>query len=226
MNTMVFIFLMGLLGSLGHCVGMCSAVVFVLERQAAFRDRPQSWALAHLGRINAYAVLGAVAGAFGGAMQGLDWQPLQGILSIIGGLMALYFAAAFLGWVPAADLLLAPITRKWSQGMRRLGMGGTPFVIGLLWGLLPCGMVFSALLAAAALGQGPLFGGLSLALFGLGTLPALFGLRLFSAPLNRRAWPRQSMALLMALFGVQLALRGLAVWGVVEHFALANLMLW
>ncbi|MFN8401937.1 MAG: sulfite exporter TauE/SafE family protein [Anaerolineales bacterium] len=78
--------LLGLLGSLGHCVGMCSAVVILFDRQPVFQNK-FAWALAHAGRISTYTLLGLLFGAFGEALASLD--TFQAALSILFALAAL-----------------------------------------------------------------------------------------------------------------------------------------
>jgi hypothetical protein len=99
--------------------------------------------------------------------------------------------------------------------------------LGALNGLLPCGLVYSALLVAASTG-GLLMGAAGMIAFGLGTLPALLVVGVGAGALSARV--RQVFVrvagLLIVLVGVQLMLRGLAGWGVVPHFHLGKVMLW
>jgi sulfite exporter TauE/SafE len=109
----------------------------------------------------------------------------------------------------------------------RQGSSTRVLALGALNGLLPCGLVYSALLVAASTG-GPLTGAAGMAVFGLGTLPALLIMGVGAGALSARV--RQVFArvagVLIMLVGVQLVLRGLAGWGVVPHVHLGRLMLW
>lgn len=172
-------FLAGLFGS-SHCIGMCGAIVVLFEGQvAAIRGQWLRRVLCNVGRLGFYAGLGAVAG-LGGALvtraTGLD-----------AGLTILRFAAGLLviligcnlafGWQALAVLertgaglwrRLAPLTRHVlpvSTPARALGAG-------LLWGALPCGLVWSAAGMAATAGTAG-GGALVMLAFWLGTLPAL-----------------------------------------------------
>ncbi|HMQ33317.1 MAG TPA: sulfite exporter TauE/SafE family protein [Chloroflexaceae bacterium] len=237
--------LLGLLGSLGHCVGMCGPIVLLLGRGRPLGAR--QLALAHLGRVTSYALLGAGAGLLGlaaraphaahgaGAHGQADPAGLsvaQGGLALLVAAAALYQALALLGRAPSPELLLAGLTRRWGRAMR--GAGGATdrgplrlYAAGLLWGLLPCGLVLTALLAAVVAGS-PLGGTAAMLAFGLGTLPAHAGMgwlarRLGPGPLG---WPRHLAALVVLLFGVQMGGRGLAAWGLVGHLYLGSVMLW
>lgn len=233
---MLTAFILGLLGSLGHCVGMCAPMTLLLGRGRALEGG--RLALAHLGRVSSYCLLGAGAGLFGlaaqashlghgyaGAPAGLSM--IQGGLALLVATAALYQALALIGQVPSPEILLAGLTRRWGRAMRRTG-GNTPlsmFVAGMLWGLLPCGLVLTALLAAVLAGS-PLGSAMTMLAFGVGTTPALLGVGWLARRTTTRAWPRYVAALVVLLVGVQMGARGLAAWGLVDHLHLGSLMLW
>ena len=234
-------FLLGLAGSLGHCVGMCGGVLLLIGRGAPLTGR--RLLAAHLGRVSSYALLGAIAGALGQALgvgrsgpgAGAVLASLnlaQGLLALAVAALALYMALALLGRARSPEVYLARLTRRWGRAMRHIPARpsrGLPalYAAGLLWGLLPCGLVLTALLIAAAAGS-PWNGALAMLAFGLGTWPALLAVGwLGHAGIARlAAWPRQTAALLVLLFGAQTALRGLASWGWVGHLSIGNMMLW
>ncbi len=171
----------GLLGST-HCLGMCGGIAGWLGLNTAVRGAAgrTGFALAYnSGRIGGYVVLGAIAGFAGatsGAVFGLrEWGPVLrlafGVVIVLIGLQLAF------GWNPLRRLeawgargwqKLAPLTR-------RLLPARTPLhamALGVLWGWLPCGLVYSVLLAAAVSG-GPAEGAMVMAAFGVGTLPAM-----------------------------------------------------
>jgi sulfite exporter TauE/SafE len=223
-NPMLASFLLGLLGSLGHCVGMCSAVIILFDRQPIFQNK-FAWVLAHAGRITTYSLLGLIFGAFGQTLFALD--KLQAALSILFGIIAFYLASAFIGLTPSPELLFSGLTQRWGKAIRgykpasRLG----PYLLGLLWGLLPCGLVLTALVAAMASGN-ILLGGLTMLVFGIATIPSLFAVRWLAGKSTSRIFSRGLASLVMMLFGFQFAMRGFASLGWVEHFMLGSFMFW
>lgn len=217
--------LLGLLGSLGHCVGMCSAVVILLDRQPAFQQNRFAWILAHAGRIFTYAALGLLAGALGQTLWSL--KNLQAILSILFSIFAFYMAAAFAGLAPSPELLLAGWTSRWGRALRALNGASrvTPLLLGLLWGLLPCGLVLTALLTALA-SANIFLGALTMLVFGIATVPSLFAVKWLAARTVTRQWGRVLASLVMMFFGFQFAMRGFASLGWVGHFGLGSVMFW
>ncbi len=226
---MLLAFLLGLTGSLAHCVGMCSAVTLLLKRHPAMQPGRAVWVFAHGGRLTTYAALGALAALFGQAAATLLMRTeiMQGVLALLLALAAFFFVMALMGWAPSPELAFPGLTRRWSSAMRgslartRL----TPYALGLLWGLLPCGLVFAALFNAAV-GAAPLIGAARMLAFGAGTLPALLAVQWLTRRGLQAHWPRALAASTMALFGMQFAFRGLAALGVVEHLVFGGVMLW
>jgi sulfite exporter TauE/SafE len=175
-NHFLALFLVGLLGA-GHCAGMCGGIVGALSLQASAGTPAFSIHLAYnLGRIASYALAGLLAGAIGQVAGSL--LPLQHGLYLFASLMLVALGLYLLGatqslaWVEqggqAVWRRIQPLTKRFLpvRGMAQA------FPLGLLWGWLPCGLVYSALttaLASGSAGQGAL---LMLA-FGLGTLPNL-----------------------------------------------------
>lgn len=168
-------FFMGLIGSI-HCIGMCGPLVMALpiSQQTNFQ-KWQSILLYHAGKISSYSLLGIIFGLFGSQL------PLYGVqenLSIVmGSIMLLYvvyvfvikpkFISRFLQF----NLLYTFIVKKMGQLFQRKNRA-VFYLIGILNGLLPCGMIYVALTSAIA-AQNIMQGGFIMAFFGLGTMPAL-----------------------------------------------------
>ncbi len=207
-------FILGLLGSL-HCLGMCGPIAIALPRGGAGRIRYVTGRVAYnVGRVVTYTILGL---AFGVVGQRFALAGLQQGLSIFAGvvlLVGLFFGKFFAGKMPAAG----PVYRLVGQLKRALGSrlqnrsGSSLLVIGLLNGLLPCGLVYAALAPAAATGSA--FGGAAyMALFGLGTFPMMLALALgghlifarYRGPLLR------ALPVLLAVLAVLFILRGLSL---------------
>lgn len=179
---------LGLLGSVAHCVGMCSPFVLLVSRRyglPAGAHAPwaaQVWYTA--GRLVTYGTLGATAGLLGGALQfaGALVGLQRAAAMIAGGLLLMTGVASLMSFAPGGR------AGRWvSQVSARLGarMPGHPAALGLVMGLLPCGLLYTAVVAAMASGSA-VRGALALVVFGLGTAPALFGVSLADAVLVRR----------------------------------------
>lgn len=243
---MLAAFLLGLMGSVGHCVGMCTGVMLLLGGRRAPGSIP--WLALHLGRISSYALLGLAAGGLGGLVasaapgghapgHAAAGPPIlgaaQGGLALLMAALAAYMVLALLGKAPSPEVALAGLTRRWGQRMRRTSVrlaAAQPgplalYGAGLLWGMLPCGLVLTALIVAAST-LSAWGGALAMLAFGLGTWPALLAAGWLAGHVRAAPWPRYAAAALVALFGVQMAFRGLAAWGWVEHLHLGRVMVW
>ncbi len=198
---------LGLVGGFGHCVGMCSPFVLFVSRRSSAPDagrgavlRAQLWYTA--GRVATYVALGALAGTLGGVVQ------LAGALLGLQRAASVLAGAALVVWGLAALSDLVPGFSAGGKVFGRLARAfhghapGHPFAIGLFLGLLPCGLLYSAVLAAVARGSA-LEGAFALALFGLGTAPALLGVSLADELLARRRalLNRLSQAFVLAMGG-------------------------
>ncbi len=202
------LFLVGLLGGT-HCVGMCGGIVGALSLGA-----PARWSM-HLaynaGRIISYAAAGALAGALGAASLSLDGQaPVRLTLYLLANLMLVALGLYLLGVTRALAFteragqhlwrLIQPLTRRFLPA-RTIAQA---FPLGLLWGWLPCGLVYSALATALSAGS-PERGALLMLAFGLGTLPNLLLAGILLARLNefvRRPVVRIASGLLVLGFGI------------------------
>ena len=172
-------FVIGLLGGV-HCVGMCGGIVGALTLQAP--RRRHAWDL-HLsysaGRIASYAAAGSLMGMIGGA--GLMFNqvlPVQMLLYVLANLVLISLGFYLAGLGNQLIRLEALGTRLWRRvqpySVRVLpaDTAGKAFILGALWGWLPCGLVYS-LLATALLSGGAGSGAAVMLAFGLGTLPNL-----------------------------------------------------
>jgi uncharacterized protein len=195
---------LGLLGGFGHCVGMCSPfVLFVSRRYAApgagrgAAFAAQLWYTA--GRVVTYAVLGALAGALGGVVQraGAFMGLQRAAMALAGGVLVAWALAALsdLARIEVGGRLFGKVA-----GAVKGRVPGHPFATGLFLGVLPCGFLYSAVVAAVSRG-GALQGAAALCLFGVGTAPALLGLSLADELLVRRRSlvNRVSQAFLLAM---------------------------
>ena len=172
-------FLIGLLGGV-HCIGMCGGIVGALTAQTPRRRRAWNLHLAYSsGRIASYAAAGAIMGMIGSA--GLIFSrilPMQMVLYVLANLvlisLGLYLAGVgnLLARLESLGAWLWRRVQPYSSRVIPADTIGKAFVLGALWGWLPCGLVYSLL--ATALVSGSAAGGAGVMLaFGLGTLPNL-----------------------------------------------------
>ncbi len=209
-------FFVGLLGA-PHCAGMCGGIVAALAAQPS--GRSAAWPL-HLayngGRIASYAVAGAAAGFLGtlsGAFGGVAVAQL--VLYILANLMLVALGFYLAGLTRALAFLeragqgiwnrIQPLTGRFLpvQGV------GQAFPLGLLWGWLPCGLVYSAL-ATAMLSGSAGRGAATMLAFGLGTLPNLLLAGLLMARFRRFT---QQPAIRV---GAGLLVGGFGLWGLLR----------
>lgn len=212
--------LIGFFGGV-HCVGMCGGIVGALSLglPGALRRRPLAtwpYLLAYnVGRISSYCLAGALVGALGAAL--VDWMFLQRAQWILQALAALFMLALGLylgGWwsgLTRVEQLGARLWRyiePWGRRLLPVRSVGQAFVLGMIWGWLPCGLVYSVLIWALASGSA-LDGAQLLLSFGLGTLPTLLAMGALAAQLGsfvRRPWPRRvAGGLVIGFAGVLLA---------------------
>jgi len=161
--------LMGLVGG-PHCVAMCGAACAGLG-QAAGPRKNSALLLFQLGRVLGYSALGGLAAA---SMQGLGWLTVQSaalrpvwtlfhVAALVLGLVLLWKAQQPV-WVEGFGRAIWARARSLGAGLGR----SAPLVLGTLWALLPCGLLYSALLVAAMAGS-VASGAMVMALFALGT---------------------------------------------------------
>ena len=172
-------FLAGFASSL-HCVGMCGGIAasltMTLSPSAKPLDRVRTLMLAQAGRILAYALAGALLAALGSQVYfGFDRAEAHVVLRWAAALVMVYIGLSVLGWAPSLSGL-DRIGRTLQAGIgQRMGgriQAASPVLAGLVWGMLPCGMVYATLLYALLSGSA-LSGFLIMLGFGLGTLPAV-----------------------------------------------------
>lgn len=165
-----------------HCAGMCggiaSGLLLAFDTSGRPLRRAQVLLMSQLGRIVSYVAAGAFLGAVGSEFYGAFNHASAHLIMRWAAAAALaWIGLSMTGFVPALtliDRLGAPVTRLVSRPARLAFAAGpaAPFTAGMAWGLLPCGMVYGALFYAMLAGSGGA-GGLVMAGFGLGTVPAV-----------------------------------------------------
>jgi sulfite exporter TauE/SafE len=185
------LFVMGIVSGV-HCVGMCGGFVgaFAARRVIPIKSiQDRNWtrlAAFNAGRITTYAALGAAAGVAGHQVSLA--LGAQTTLYIFANLMlvavGLYLAGAA-SWFASLETLGKPLWRRVQPYAAKAMSGSSAYAAGLLWGLLPCGLVYAALAAAAFAGSAQ-SGAAAMTAFGIGTLPWLLGAGIAFAWLQRK----------------------------------------
>lgn len=202
--------LAGLASSL-HCVGMCGGIASSMMMGLAPGEdsaaRGRVLLLAQMGRISAYILVGAALGALGAnAYLAVDREAAHLVLRWMGGAVLVYIGLSVAGWAPSLaglDRLSGPVSRLMATPMRGALATASPYLAGLAWGMLPCGMVYAVLLYAMLAGD-PVQSAAIMAGFGLGTLPAVTAAAFGAGVLldwARRPGLRTGLGLLIAGLG-------------------------
>ena len=170
-------FLAGLLGS-GHCFGMCGGIAAGLG--AMSRGRAIAPALQfNLARLFSYAVLGLIAAAVLSGVSGL--MPIARWLRLLTAVMILLIGLKFLFNFRGIEFIERGGAGLWKKIMPFAMKAGNRqdwigrILLGISWGFIPCGLVYSVLMTAASTAN-PVSGALTMLAFGAGTLPAMLGL--------------------------------------------------
>lgn len=208
-------FLVGLLGGV-HCVGMCGGIVGALSLGLPPEIRAQPARLLpflfayNIGRVASYVAAGALVGGVGWFAANLgDVHIAQRILQGLAGAFMVALGLYLGGWWYGLTRVEALGGRLWRY-LEPLGRHLMPvtrpvraFQLGLVWGWLPCGLVYSVLIWALSAG-GAVQGAFLMGAFGLGTLPNLLLMGTFASQLaraTRRRWVRAVAGVLVAAFG-------------------------
>jgi sulfite exporter TauE/SafE len=209
MLDLLLIATLGFLGSFGHCFGMCGplTVAFSLShpQPTAQKTASTSWqqqlifhTLLNLGRMLSYTLVGAGIGALGSVL--VEGGQLAGVgsefrrwIAIITGMMLVWFGLGqikpdFLPKIPLLHPLLQnSLHNRLSAGMVKLSLHTqwwTPALLGMTWGLMPCGFLYAAQIKAAATGN--LWqGAVTMLAFSLGTLPTMLGVGVSTALISQ-----------------------------------------
>jgi len=209
--SIIAVFMVGLLGGV-QCLGMCGSIVGIVTTQLPGQGTRWPYHLAYNGgRATSYVVAGALAGGIGQAGLLLrDVVPMQHLLFALSSLMLIalgLYLAGLWGMVRRIEHVGAALWQRIQPLTRRLLPVNTPlraWSLGLLWGWLPCGLVYSVLVTALASGQAQ-SGALIMLAFGVGTLPNLLAIGLFWESIKGWVQSRQvrlAAGLLIVGFGV------------------------
>jgi uncharacterized protein len=186
MLDLILLFTLGFLGSFGHCAGMCGPIAAAFSLSQTQKSSLLFHLKLNLGRLLSYILIGASIGAIGSVL--VAGGQMAGVGSLLRRIMAL-LTGGLLIWVGITQIrpdrlpkipFLHPLIQnklhqRLSSSMVKLSLNDrpwTPFLLGIIWGLIPCGFLYTAQIKAAGTGN-PWAGGLTLLAFGLGTLPTM-----------------------------------------------------
>lgn len=207
-------FLVGLMGS-GHCIGMCGGIAnslgFALPsslRTAGYLVFYQS--IYNLGRISSYTLMGAVVGGMGATLVHHAGTPALLFLRILSATMIVLLGLYLMG-IGRILQRLEKVGKTLWQALQPLMKKILPvdhpmkaFLLGMLWGWLPCGLIYSTLTVALSSGA-TVSGALAMFAFGIGTMPAML---LTGSSLSimqqwlKQAIVRKAIGLIMIAFGL------------------------
>lgn len=221
------LFTVGLVSSL-HCLGMCGGIIGALTLSLppevkCNRRRLLPLVLSYnLGRITSYALAGTLAGAVGNrVLSAISPQYGHAILQWFAALIMLAIGLYLAGWFPRlaqVESVGRPLWRVLEPIGQRLLPVKNPIqglLLGLIWGWLPCGLVYTVLITAASAGSA-LQGALYMTAFGLGTLPTMLAAGLLTGVMTRLGHtPNIRRAAGIAV--IALALASVLVNGNVDH---------
>jgi sulfite exporter TauE/SafE len=226
----ILMFMSGLLGGFGHCIGMCGPVVVAYSlhlRGGSFMPH----LLYSFGRITTYSILGGVMGLTGSFVSAITLiEKFQAITLAAIGFVMIISGLAAAGWMPvlvrrkrgAAGVekggSILQLLNRIVNSIGQTRTTGAFFPMGLVLGFIPCGLLYTAFIAAAGAGvdaanhiRGFLRGALLLFLFGIGTAPALLFLGQVVA--IKREWLRsrfyKASAIMMVAMGIIFVYRAL-----------------
>ena len=204
-------FTLGFLGS-SHCLGMCGGLASALglstQQQTNTKTFPSLLLAYNVGRISSYCIAGLIVGLAGFwlSQQLAALTLLRYLASIMLILMGLYLAQWFNGMAFTEKLgsKLWPLIQPLGKRFMPVKSIRDAIGIGMVWGWLPCGLVYSALIWASL--ETSISGSILIMLFfGIGTLPAMLASGYFAQALSKfikQNWFRSSAGLMMIFFGI------------------------
>ncbi len=190
------------LGSFGHCIGMCGGIVVAYSTiKIDPKSSKVSQGVAHLlysfGRVFTYSILGAIFGAIGGVATFSN--NANGALLIFAGIAMILAGLSLMGKIKFLTLIEHSFSSSsfYKNAFKRVLNSKSNvsfFILGMLNGLLPCGFVYFFAITAASTAD-PLYGALVMAIFGVSTIPAMFGLGFLTSLATQTSFRNMMMSL-------------------------------
>ncbi len=202
--TLLGAFALGLAGA-GHCLGMCGGIAAALNL-GGHRSTPVTVSY-HGGRIASYTLLGGLLGLIAGSIDLVAWTIA---LRYLAGILLIGMGLSVANWWQGIQILERAGARLWAP-VQRFSSRFLPvrnplqgLALGLCWGMMPCGLIYSAL-AWSATAQHPLASASIMLAFGLGTLPAMLAVSLGADKLQgflRQRGLKLFIALMLIVSGI------------------------
>ena len=214
----VSIITIAFLGSFGHCLGMCGGIVIAYS--SAKIDK--SWGKAHeilvhllysLGRVSTYMMLGAIFGYIGGVAKFDGYS--TGVLTIVAGIFMVLAGLSLIGKIEFLTKFEHSLSSSswyrsaFSYILRDKSLYSF-YLLGLLNGLLPCGLVYFFAVESANTGSA-IYGAFVMLIFGLSTIPAMLGLGIFTSIFAQSSFRKIMInlaSIVVVIYGVYTIYRG------------------
>ena len=206
-------FVMGIVGA-GHCLAMCGGITTALAKagdSSDFKRKSLVVLFYNLGRIGSYTIAGLLIGGFGQILYAsLPFDVVNRVAPFLSGFLLVALGLYLAGWWHGL-LVLEKLGAMWWRKIQPLSQRVLPvrridqaFFAGLLWGWLPCGLVYTALSWALVSGNAWRGAGIML-IFGIATLPSLWIMGMLAH--NILAWSQKPMVRtmvggLLIVFGI------------------------
>lgn len=214
--TLTSAFLLGFFSTM-HCIGMCGGIIGALSLSLPVEIRnhkPKLFTFVlsyNIGRLISYSVAGLIAGAVGtGVLQSAGFDQGHAILRTIGVAMMVAIGIYLTGWLPqlaSVEKIGIPVWKRLEPiGRKLVPVASLPKALayGLIWGWLPCGLVYFVLIWALTAGDA-VSGALTMLAFGAGTLPTLITAGFMTSWITRFAHStraRQIVGLLIIIMAI------------------------
>jgi sulfite exporter TauE/SafE len=212
------IFLAAFTGSFGHCLGMCGGIVIAYSSAKIDNSWGKSYEifvhlLYSLGRVTTYMMLGAIFGYVGGVAKFDGYS--TGVLTIIAGIFMVLAGLSLIGKLPFLTKFEHSLSSSnWYRSAFRYILRDKSlysfYLLGLLNGLLPCGLVYFFAVEAANTGSA-IYGAFVMLVFGVSTIPALLGLGLFTSLFTKSSIRKIMInlaSIVVVIYGVYTIYRG------------------
>lgn len=230
------LFVIGLITSV-HCIAMCGGINLSQCIPKSENDVQKGFktfipALCYnLGRVISYTVIGFILGLIGwavggGASVGIS-NAVQGILKIIAGLLMILMGINMLNLIPVLRKINPTMPKFLAKKIGKSRASATsPFIVGILNGIMPCGPLQSMWIVALATGN-PFSGALSMLLFALGTVPLMLGLGSIVAKLGQKFTHAVMTvgSVLVVILGLAMLSQGGSLTGVISPFVISAVIL-